>query len=692
MSRSAAPTPSGMRLDIQGLRSLAVGLVIGYHIYPGRLPGGFIGVDIFLVISGFLIVGSLVRGISKTGTVNLATFYARRIRRLLPASALVLLAVMVATVLVLPQGRWQGVARDVVASALQIQNWNQAFGLTSYESAGALVSPVQHFWSLAVEEQFYLVIPLLLILAVMGGRLLKLKAETACLWFLVLITTVSLFHSVLFSFQNHDVAYFATTTRIWELAVGGIAALVLPAIHFSSVTKLVVGWLGLIMVLFAAVAFQTSMAFPGYIAILPVVGTVLIIAAGEPENPESTMIRFGFSRCLSLQPFKYLGDISYSLYLWHWPVIVFYILIRGHEPGLAGGVGIMALSIVLASLSYHQIEQRFRSGRLSRQKDGRRYRPEVRNRQAFGLASMLVVLSCVAAVGPWAMVEIKSLQLFAQDVSPDYPGAMAFDSTMPARVPPGVAVKPDPAIATKDAPLTFKDGCGVYDPAKFTDSECHYGNPSGRTEIVLVGDSHAGQYVDPLVAIANERGWQVRAMVRNGCPFSAVPPSSVTTTYTNCSAQNSVTLGKILAMKPLRVVVSGMSPYGYEKALRWGWVSNQALVDGYTQMLEPLRAAGIQVLVIADTPYPEFSTPDCVARNGAVAVACRIAKQVMPDPLLAAAKKIGGIHMLDLSSYLCKEELCPAVVGNVLVFRDNHLTATFAKTLESPIEGALRLP
>lgn len=154
--------------------------------------------------------------------------------------------------------------------------------------------------------------------------------------------------------------------------------------------------------------------------------------------------------------------------------------------------------------------------------------------------------------------------------------------------------------------MTSKDDCGVYDPATIDDSRCYYGDLGASRTLVVVGDSHAGQYVDPLASIARNGGWRVRAMVRNGCPFSAAPPASSTTTYSNCSDQNQVTLKKILATKPEKVVISGMTPYGYGKALAWGWASNEAMVNGYTQMLQPLVAAGIEVSVIADTPYPEF--------------------------------------------------------------------------------------
>ncbi|WP_315913006.1 acyltransferase [Arthrobacter sp. lap29] len=437
MTQAVPTSVRKIRPDLQGMRTLAVGLVIIYHLFPSRLPGGFIGVDIFLVISGYLIIGSLTSGFSKTGRVDLLTFYARRIRRLLPASTVVLLSVMIATVVVLPQSRWQEVARDVVASALQIQNWNQALGATSYEAAGALASPVQHFWSLAVEEQFYLVIPLLLLLAVTCGRFLKMNAKAASLWFLVFLSAASLAHSIVLSIQNHDIAYFATTTRMWELALGGMAAIVLDAVRINYFVQLMSGWCGLTMIIAAGLLFDTSMAFPGYIALLPVVGTLMLIVSGAPTRSGPEIGGCRFSRLLSWRPVTYLGDISYSLYLWHWPVIVFYILIKGHEPGVVGGAGILALSLVLASLSYHFVEQRFRFGKPFAQAGGRRYRPKVGNRTAYGMAGSLILVSCVSAVAPWAVVQVKTLQFEVQSGSHEYPGLwhlMRIDQLMCRRV------------------------------------------------------------------------------------------------------------------------------------------------------------------------------------------------------------------------------------------------------------------
>ncbi len=692
----AGMRPSGFlpRRDIQGLRAIAVGAVVTYHLFPQMLPGGFVGVDVFFVISGFLIVGSLVREVIRSGRISLLAFYARRIRRLLPAATAVLIATVVATVVLLPQSRWQGVSSDVVMSALQVQNWNQAFSSVSYEGATSLVSPVQHFWSLAVEEQFYIVMPLLLLGAAAIGRLLRLGRDRLCLQLLVLLTACSLAYSIVYSATDHNIAYFATTTRMWELGIGGMAALILPKMRLAPLVSTTCGWLGMGLIAISAVTFTTKMSFPGYVALVPVVGAALIMISPAASNHGTPRNWVALSSCLSARPLTYLGDISYSLYLWHWPLIVFCVFRLGRAPGPYSGALIVGCSIVLADLSYRFIEQRFRHGKPLAVKGGRRFRMTLPLRPAYLLGACLVVASTVAAGAPWVAVQSKFDRLDATADFRNYPGALSLQPQHPIVAPGGLPMKPDPAIATKDGPLPSKDDCGVYDPATIPDTACYYGDPAAKETAVIVGDSHASQYVDPLVSVGAAAGWKIHAMVRNGCPFSAAPPASSNTLYTNCSAQNQLTLEKILKSKPQSVIIAGMTPFGYGKALHWGWPKESDLVNGYVSMLQPLVAAGIKVDVILDVPYPPFSVPDCLqsdlGEQGTDKCNFVVPQAARPqDPLRQAAEQVPGVRAVDLWSYFCQGEVCPAVIGNVLVYRDNHMTNTFAKTLARPLQDEL---
>lgn len=693
MASPRLSTKGSQRTDIQGLRTIAVGIVVLYHLWPNRAPGGFVGVDVFFVISGFLIVGSLVREAVSSGKINLLAFYARRIRRLLPAASVVLLAILLATVLILPEARWQPVSWDIVMSALQVQNWNQAFSSASYEGATAMVSPVQHYWSLAVEEQFYIVIPVLLIFAVAIARWVKQGKTKVCFGLLFGISLLSFIHSVMFSQSDHDLAYFATTTRIWELGFGGMLAIILPKLKLPPLARLLLGWLSLAMILISVLLLSTEMPFPGSLALLPVLSSCGLIIAGAPGDP-GKMGRFGVSALLSLRPMTYVGDISYSLYLWHWPVIVFWAFIIDREPGAVQGAAIVLLCLILAALSQRFIEETFRYGKRKVYSGGRRFKAIVRHRGAYALGAVLVVTVTGCAAVPWMVVQGKVSQVEGVPDQSQYPGAAAFSQPSPAAVPDGIPVRPDPAVAKYDLPLTSKDGCSIYDPAKFTEKQCYYGDKNAAQTVAVVGDSHASQFVDPLLIAGQQKGWNVRAYVRNGCPFSSAPPASAKTVYSNCSEQNKVTLQKLLKQRPELVVMSSMTPNGYSKALHWGWPNERVLEDGYVDLMMPLAEAGIQVVVIKDIPYPSRSIPECVLQNGPASSKCetRIPKAGLPnDPLANAASRVPKVKTLDLTSYLCRKDICPAVVGNVLVYRDNHLTETFAKTMATPLQELLRM-
>ncbi|MGO4803636.1 acyltransferase family protein [Arthrobacter sp. 2MCAF15] len=665
------------------MRTLAVGAVILYHVWPDLLPGGFVGVDVFFVISGFLIVGSLVQELARTGRIRLSVFYAKRIRRLLPASSTVLLATILGAVVLLPQNRWQSISVDVVMSALQVQNWHQAFSVDSYAAATALVSPVQHFWSLAVEEQFYLVIPVILLAGVAVTVKRRFRIETISLWILAAVSLASFIHSVAFSSSQHDMAYFATSTRMWELGAGGIGALLIPKLRLRPVPDWLSGWIGFGLIVYSAVAFSVAMDFPGSIAVVPVAGTLLLLTAGSSVSAGAGPGTYSVTRVLSLRPVTYIGDLSYSLYLWHWPVVVVYVFHLGRAPGIIQGTAMVAISLALAVASYHLVEQKFRHGARSPQAPSRAGRWDSVRRNAFVLAACLTVAASLAALAPWAVVEAKSQQLNAALNLREYPGATAFDPGRPAPVPGDVPVRPDPGVASKDVPLTWSETCGNFSPSATGADQCIFGPPGSSQTMVVVGDSHAAQYVDPLVMAGSAAGWKVQAMVRNGCPFTAAPPSDGTTVYRGCSEQNRATMQRILQLRPRLVVVSGMAPAGYRQALNWAWGSPEELVNGYVQLLKPLLDAGIRVAVVPDSPYPDFSAPDCVQANGSDSPKCefRVSDAGAADPLQLAGARVPGIEILDMSAYFCRNGVCPAVIGNVLVYRDNHMTNTFAKTL-----------
>ncbi|MCC3280945.1 acyltransferase [Arthrobacter sp. zg-Y324] len=673
--------PARHRPDIQGLRALAVGIVVWYHIWPQTLPGGFVGVDVFFVISGYLIVGSLAREAMSTGSLKLAKFYSRRIKRLLPAAATVLLATLAATVLVFPQGRWQSVARDVAASGLNIQNWNQAFSTTSYEGATASVSPLQHFWSLAVEEQFYLVVPLLILIcaAASGGRRprrsLLISALTA-------VALASFAHSVIFSASNPDLAYFFSTTRIWELALGGMLAVAFPQLRSRPHLSLLLGWLGLAMVLASAVLFSTAMDFPGYAALLPVLGTMALLLAG------STIQEPGFgsaARWQALRPVTYLGDISYSLYLWHWPVIVFSVYVLGPNPGWLHGGAVVVLSVALAALSTRFVEEPFRKLEPKPRRGGRRRAAAPAYRPVFTLGAILTLVPIAAATAPYLVVEQKTRALSQELDLAAYPGAGAVHATAPV---PDMPVRPDPAVAGSDQPDGVEACLTAWDPRTMELEDCVAGDTGSSRSIVLVGDSHAAQYMGSVDLLARESGYRLYVLARNGCPFSLEPLHSGTVIHRTCAGINTQTVQEIIDLGPSFVLTASLSPAGYEDALDWGWDSQEQAKLGYANALAPLRDAGLSVAVLSDVPYPPFNVPECVS-GSADPADCSFPASGEAPPLTLAAQELDGVTLVDFRGYFCPDGQCQAVLGNVLVYRDNHITDSFAKTLALPLRDSL---
>lgn len=312
-------TPSRFRADVAGLRAVAVGLVLLYHAGWSFLPGGFVGVDVFFVISGFLITGQIVNEIERTGRLSLIGFYARRAKRILPAATVVLAATAAAVWLFVPRSDWQVIGGDIAAAAVYVVNWRFADRAVDYLAAdNAVTSPVQHFWSLAVEEQFYLLWPLLIVLAILAARTLRRSNVRPVLWVgLAVLAVPSFVWSILETANSPARAFFVSTTRLWELAVGaGIALIAVRAARMPRAAALVLGWLGLAAIVAAALLVTAKTAWPGYAAALPTLGAAAVIAAGAAAGSRGPVLLLGTS------PFRWVGDLSYSLYLWHWPMLV----------------------------------------------------------------------------------------------------------------------------------------------------------------------------------------------------------------------------------------------------------------------------------------------------------------------------------------------------------------------------------
>jgi peptidoglycan/LPS O-acetylase OafA/YrhL len=687
--RPARVTPSGdsahaQRSDIQGLRALAVGLVLVYHLMPDRLPGGFAGVDVFFVISGFLIIGLLTRQMRRTGQVRLIDFYARRIKRLIPAATVVLLAVVAGTLVLLPIARWPAIMREVAASALNVQNWLLAFVSADYAHATAAASPVQHYWSLSVEEQFYLVIPLVLLLSAVVAR-----GKHTMRWVfasVAVITAASLLYSALATSVPPAGAYFITPTRMWELGLGGLTAMVAHRVRLRLVWRLLLGWGGLTAVVLSAFVLSTGMAFPGWIALLPTLGTVAVIVAGI-----GTHRRRGYEAAtlLGLQPLRYLGDISYSLYLWHWPVIVF-VLERsgGDHLTLLQGVKVLAASLILAVLTKHGVEDPFRKPRRRR----------LRTTYFFGAGLVAVSLAATAVPWPMAQGHLDALVAASKNVNETHPDVQAARPGESSPTTAGAALTPDPAIAEQDMAAAWSDGCATTDlkAAPAASDKCVYGNKQAPKTMVLVGDSHMTMFSTPLIRFAeSNRAWRVKLLTHDGCAFGDLPPDRSGYPLRLCADKAYELVSQLVAMKPDLVVTTGYTLGDeVEDGVRV-WPRHDEFVAGYRKVLSPLAQAGIPIAAIHDVPHMTTHTPRCLQRNPGRSAACDATRDAavgrQTDPLIEAVQDLPGTRTVDLTDWLCTPAVCPAVVGNVVVYRDNHLTDTYARTLTGPLVERLGL-
>lgn len=633
------------------------------------MQGGYIGVDVFFVISGFLITGLLVRELERTGTVSLARFYARRAKRLLPAAVAVLIATVVLSMLLLSPVRTEFVARDVLASALYFVNWRFIAQSTDYFGATDEVSPVQHYWSLSIEEQFYLVWPALLLSTTWWWRRSGRDIRTA-LWFgLLALGAASLAYSIRFTAEMPSAAYFSTLTRGWEFALGGALALIsLPRLPKPVAAALAGG--GLAAIALATVAFTDTTPYPGSAALLPTLGAAAVIFGGAASPPSAPV------RMLTLPPVRYVGRISYSWYLWHWPAVIFAQAAWGPLSTAETTLAIAASGIPSA-ITHQWIEEPFRrSAGLGR-------RPV----RALALGSSCMCVGVISAV-----LLLAAQPTFQTAPASQVEGAAALrEETRPQRK--AGALRPDPLDAGRDRGRLYDDGC-LVEPRDTRSGACVYGDRSSKTTVVLFGDSHAMQYFPALEEIAGERGWRVVGLTKAGCPplAASVWNPRLNRDYHECEDWREHTLSRIEdEERPEMVVVSAASYYSVTEdgeRLDDADLNRETLQSGYAKVLERLGDTGARVVVIKDLPHAPHDMPDCVSRSLDELDACAFAKSEARGGGfdVRAAEKVEGVQLLDLVPAICPDETCRAVVGDAIVYRGtNHLTATFARTLSPRI-------
>ncbi|MFK5688201.1 acyltransferase family protein [Ornithinimicrobium sp. LYQ92] len=728
------PVPRDFRKDIEGMRALAVLGVMLWHAGVPLLPGGFIGVDVFFVVSGFLMTSLLLEEARSRGRIDLARFYARRARRLLPAALTALAGTTVLVLAFLPRARWSEVGGDLTASALYVVNWRMAWRSVDYLDLERAPSPLQHYWSLAVEEQFYVLWPVLLLLILLyaagRARVFTVLAWTLTLGLLLGSLAVSWWWT-----QQEPSAYFVTPTRVHELMLGGLVALAAPAWpRLPRLLAALAGWVGLAMVLASLVVITQDTAFPGLWALLPTVGTALVLVAGPAAGP------WGPVAVLRAAVLQWVGRLSYSLYLWHWPFIAVAAELaqvgRGGPSTLPVGWGLLAVavSVVPAWLSFRYVEDPVR--RHARVLADRMSPAAVTWRTLrlglnCTLAGALLGVVVMAAAPPsdteqtarWRTPAAVDEQRGPVGADTLVPGTTDPDTASPTASPPptgegdpqemGTAAgegvdaavqlgEPLPAVqipeqvgtlavplgqVPDDTPVMEPEGCFVA----LTGTEvgvCEGGDPEGGLTVALVGDSHAGMWMTALDAIGRERGWRVVAMTKSSCPPGrdlVVERSGQAGEYQQCSEWQEG-LDEALDEEQPDVVLLSSASYGTTGA--------QAMARGLGNRIDRIEADGAVAALIRDVPRAPFDVPACLVENEDEVRSCAFGRTAAlgrsgtGHELLRSQRP--GLAVLDLTDAVCPGRLCSPVVGEVVVWRDsNHLTATYVRSLRDRFEEQL---
>lgn len=680
--RSKAATTSisqdrTFRPDIEGLRAIAVGLVLLDHAGLTLVHGGYIGVDVFFVLSGFLITGILFRELERTGSISMRAFYARRARRLLPAGTLVLVLTVIASYLWIGGTRADRIAVDAKWTAVFLANARFILQGTDYMNSTLPPSPVQHYWSLAVEEQFYLVWPLLLLAVVWFAGKRSLRRN--CVIALTVVTVGSLAFSVYQTPMSGTVAYFSPFTRAWELGLGGLLALGMPWIRRlpGSLAK-PFGWLGLGAIGSAAVLLGPTSMFPGYLALIPVLGTALVVIAG------SIRADVGAERVLKTPAMQFIGRLSYSIYLWHWPILVLVAAKLQRDLMVSESLGLCALSIPIAWLTYRLVEQPVRDTPKLRVR-----RPEY----SLAMGAALVVL-----------VVLTSNAVLATDVSTNEQGgnqATVMQLPDQAEVIDAVAEAVDektwPEQPTRIKNPAYAGECNVSRKAVETEL-CVSGNPHADSVAVVLGDSHGAMWIPAFNVIGQERDWAVVQLTKPGCQvpdFRRYSPT-MKREYTECDEFRAWALDQIDAIKPDLVLIASSSRNVEQWTDSGPTTDNitEVWTDGLQTVVERVQQTGSRVVLLGEIPYPDEPGIDCLTAHPNDIEACSTpVEDAVETTTIAAERQVAeamDAGFVDVVPWFCTDSTCPAVIGGLTVHRDDfHIAENYAVWLSNVLGRAV---
>jgi peptidoglycan/LPS O-acetylase OafA/YrhL len=665
-----------VRAEIQALRAAAVSLVLIYHFWPSVLTGGFVGVDVFFAISGFLITTHLLREVDRTGSISVPAFWARRARRILPPALIVVLFCAVATVLFVPLNYWQQFFAEMRASTAYGQNWHLAAAAVDYFSADNPPSPVEHFWSLSAEEQFYIVWPVLIFAAAAAARLRRLRIGRRSIGLaMATLTGVSLAYGVYITAADPAAAYFVTPARAWEFGAGGLLAL-LPSSSFGEGGRCALSWAGWIAIGIAGVGFTDATPFPGYAALLPVLGAVAVIYAGTPGR------RWSPAPLLRLAPVQFLGDISYAVYLWHLPLLVLAPFAIGGGLHTGARITIAMLTILAAWLTKIVIEDPVRSGAFL-------VRRRARWTFTFAAAGTAAVMAVTFWGASYVQAQVRRDEDRGRRIIDSHPrcfGAAARDPEHPCDNPRlRLMVTPTP-VSARNRP---NSPCTMVATKPF--NVCAFGVPRAKSTgtIALLGDSHASHWRAALEVVAQAKRWHGLSITRSGCPLSRTVKKLRDPLEAACIRWNH-DVPRWFAHHPEVSTVFVVQDSGGKWVVPGGQSSFSAEVSGFSSAWKSLPRTVKHVIVIHDTPKDRTDTQACIehamAAHRSAGKVCAVPRSVAIDrdsqAVAAARLRSPRVRSVDLNRFFCDSRMCYPVIGGVLVHKDDHhLTVAFATTL-----------
>jgi peptidoglycan/LPS O-acetylase OafA/YrhL len=678
----------GFLPEVQVLRAVAVAAVVLYHLWPNRLPGGFVGVDVFFAVSGFLITSHLIRPMIAGRRVDVLRFWSNRIWRLLPASLLVLAACWLFTLWLTPPPAAGDAFRQIGAAGAYVVNWLLAVDAVDYLARDNAPTIVQHYWTLSVEEQFYFVWPLLLVAAVIlaakrAQHSRRSPRPSLALGVVIgLVVLCSFAYSIVVTEYAPARAYFDTAARVWEFGLGALLALLLERFpvavarfreHGLVARAAAPLWIGVAMIALSALGMSDRTPFPSGWAALPVVGALVVIAGGTPRGP-------WLKHAVRWRPVQYLGDISYSLYLWHWPLIVGFGLVAARPHGLIEGLCLLGLAIALAAVTKVAVEDPFR----------RFGRAQKRVSPAFALAAVGAALLLVGGVTVNSLREAESAQAAAAREARitdagDCFGAHATLGTGSCDDPFELSAGSDPVLPSVDLD---PDWCLTWFDQDWLSCEFGAADAASGT-VAIVGDSHAAALTNPLGEYLSAEGYRLVTFTRFGCPALAESRIALRAqtplTQEACAEWTSRVTDELVARDDINTVIYTSFESAYARYEEAG--VPKLTSDDIVSTLARVADSGKEVVLLRDLPATAGAdVPTCVAgARQDVADKCSVplAEAFPEGPFESAAMSLGDrVRTLDLRDAVCDDRRCYGVVGDVIVYADdNHVSKTFARTL-----------